>query len=270
MKKKIIFIMSIFLCMFFSFQTVVANTNEDLPKFIDYAGLLTEDEGQELNDQLNQISKEQKMDVVIVTVNDIEGKTATQYADDFFDYNGYGQGEEHDGILLLVDMENDTENRKWAISTTGYGITTFTDEGQAYMVDQFKPYLSDGKYKKAFHKFADLSEDFIIQAKKGKPYNRDNLPKHLSMMLVVGEILICFVIALLVGLYQKSKLKTVVRKTDALDYMESGSLNMMDSRDVFVNQIVTSRVIPRNTSSGGSSTHTSSSGRTHGGSSGSF
>ncbi len=270
MKKKIVFIMSIFLLMFFSFQGIFANTNQDLPKFVDNADLLTADEEQELNNKLNKISNEQKMDVVILTTYGLGEKTATQYADDFFDYSGYGQGDGHDGILLLVDMES----RKWAISTTGYGIFAFTDVGQDYIVKQFKPYLSEGDYKKAFHKFADLSEDFIIQANKGEPYDTHNLPRSISSGAIVAimfmEIIICFVIALFVGLYRKSKLKTVVKKTDALDYMESGSLNIMDSRDVFVNKIITSRTIPKNTTSGGSSTHSSSSGRSHGGSSGSF
>ena len=33
------------------------------------------------------------MDIVIVTTDDAEGKSSLAYADDFFDYNGYGVGE---------------------------------------------------------------------------------------------------------------------------------------------------------------------------------
>lgn len=52
-------------------------------------------------------------------------------ADDFYDYNGYGYGEEGDGIIFLISMEE----RKWQISTCGFGITAFTDAGQEYMAD---------------------------------------------------------------------------------------------------------------------------------------
>ena len=70
------------------------------------------------------------VDVVIVTVASIEGKTATEYADDYFDYQGYGYGEKSDGILLLVGMKE----RVWAISTHGsLGISAFTDAGLDYI-----------------------------------------------------------------------------------------------------------------------------------------
>lgn len=266
MKKKITWMLSILLVMIFSFQVVIANTSENLPKFVDHAQVLSKDKGEKLNETLQKISKQQKMDVVIVTTNDRKGKTPTQYADDYFDDNGYGQGSNHDGILLLIDMQN----RKWAISTKGEGIRAFTDAGQTYIVQQCSSYLSDGKYEKAFYKFADLSEEFIIQARKGKPFDQNNLPKHVSFFVYIIEVVVCFVIALCIGWYRKSKLKTVVKQADALDYMESGSMNMVNSRDVFLNKMITTRVIPKNTSNGGSSTHQSSSGRTHGGSSGSF
>ena len=73
------------------------------------------------------------------------------YADDFYDYNGYGYGDSRDGILLLISMEE----RDWRISTCGYGITVFTDAGQEYISDKFLPYLSDGDYSEAFTKYAD-------------------------------------------------------------------------------------------------------------------
>ena len=41
------------------------------------------------------------------------GKTAEAYADDYYDYNGYGYGENDDGLLLLVSMGE----REWAITT---------------------------------------------------------------------------------------------------------------------------------------------------------
>ena len=43
-----------------------------------------------------------------MTAGSLNGKTATKYADDYFDYNGYGLGNEKDGILLLISMKNET------------------------------------------------------------------------------------------------------------------------------------------------------------------
>jgi uncharacterized membrane protein YgcG len=95
------------------------------------------------------------------------------YADDFYDYNGYGFGANNDGCLLLVSMED----RDWWISTTGYGITALTDAGIEYIGDEFVSYLSDAEYAKGFDMFADLVDKFVTQAKEGNPYDVGNMPR---------------------------------------------------------------------------------------------
>lgn len=85
--------------------------------------------------------------MAIVTVNSLDGKTAQAYADDYYDYNGYGYGENDDGILLLISMGE----RKWAISTYGYcHLTAFTDAGISYISNEFQRKLSSGKYASGF------------------------------------------------------------------------------------------------------------------------
>ena len=84
-----------------------------LPRLVDDAGLLSQSEKYNLISSLDSISENRQLDVVVVTKNSLAGKTVEQYADDFFDYNGYGYGENDDGILLLPSMET----REWAIST---------------------------------------------------------------------------------------------------------------------------------------------------------
>ena len=129
--------------------------NRLLPRLTDEADLLSDSEETDLLAKLDEISDRQKCDVVVATVNSLEGKTAMEYADDFYDYNGYGYGEERDGIILLISMED----RDWWMSTCGYGITAFTDAGQKYMSDKFIPMVSDGEYADAFTKYADLCDD---------------------------------------------------------------------------------------------------------------
>ena len=63
---------------------------------------LTDSEEQELNTELDEISEKQQCDVVVVTENSLDGKSAQDYADDFFDYNGYGYGDEDSGVLFLI------------------------------------------------------------------------------------------------------------------------------------------------------------------------
>ena len=85
------------------------------PLLVDDAGLLTEEESSALLNKLEDISQKYENEVGIVTVNSLGGKTAEAYADDYYDYNGYGYGENDDGLLLLISMGE----REWAISTYG-------------------------------------------------------------------------------------------------------------------------------------------------------
>ena len=172
--------------------------------------------------------------------------------------------------MFLITMSE----RKWCISTHGEAIQIFTDAGQEYMTDNFGSYLSDGEYYEGFMKFADLCEEFIIQAQSGEPYDVENLPEETIpfYMIFLISLVVGFVIALIVTGVMRSRMMTVHMKPDAADYMKDGSLHINRSRDIFLYHQVTRTAKPKEESSGGggSSTHTSSSGETHGGSSGSF
>ena len=67
---------------------------DDIPRLVDEADLLSDDEEMALTGQLNEISERQQVDIVVVTVNSLEGAETMGFADDLYDYNGYGFGEE--------------------------------------------------------------------------------------------------------------------------------------------------------------------------------
>lgn len=239
-------------------------------RLVDNADLLNDDEETTLLAKLDEISERQQADIVVVTVDTLDGKTPMDYADDFYDYNGYGFGDTNDGVLLLVSMED----RDWWMSTSGYGITAITDAGIEYISDKFLSDLSDGNYAEAFSTYAQLCDEFFTQAKTGQPYDVGHMPKepfnivwNLFVALIVG-----FVIALIATNIMKGKLKTVRFQYAAGNYVKENSMNITDSRDMFLYTHVDRIAKPKETSSssGGSSTHTSSSGATHGGGGGKF
>ena len=79
----------------------------------------------------------------------------------------------------------------------------FTDAGQSYIMDQVKPYLSDGDYNEAFHKFATECDDFITQADEAEPYDVENLPDE---SFAVGiNLLIALAVGLVAGLLVTGK-----------------------------------------------------------------
>lgn len=256
MKKKItLFLSSLMLCLFFitgsSFAQGLLN---------DEANLLDGSEKTELSAKLEEISDRQGVNVAIVTMDSIDECTPEEFADDYYDEYWLGQ----DGILLLVNMEYS----EWYISTAGYGITAITDAGRGYIADEFVPYLSDSDYITAFTKYAQLCDMFITEAKSGKPFDTGHMPKKPFPLFFIP-------IGLVAGLgggfartqMAKSDLKTVRKQKSAASYERAGSMNLMNSQDIFLYHTVQS---VRKEENSGSDTHTSSSGETHGGGGGHF
>lgn len=238
---------------------------------VDNADLLTQTEENELSEKLQDISDELQFDVVVVTTNSTGSKTATEYADDYFDYNGYGRGSNNDGALFLVDMGD----RKWAISTSGYGIEAIVDSALDDMEEEIVPYLKSGDYDGAFNEFADLTYDIVNDAKNGKSYSNSTTSttknhKNIGTNLIV-DFSIGAGISLIIILVYRSKLKPVKFQKEAKEYIVPGSFNLRRSDDVFLYFNITKVPIPKNNDSDDSgSFHSSSSGSSHGGSSGSF
>ncbi len=257
--KNRLFILTLILCLLTALVLPVCASPAYL---VDGAELLNPMEAAEVEAKLSQISAQHGVDIVIVTVDSTGWQSPMAYADDYYDYNGYGP----DGILLLISMEESD----WWVSTTGYGITAVTDAGLQYMSDRFVPYLSDGEFSQAFLEFAQLCDQFLAQAETGDPYNSHNLPKdpfdfgtNLIIALVIG-----LVAALIVTGIMKGQLKSVRRQVRADAYITADGLQLTRSRDIFLYSHIHRRERPK--SSSGSSTHTSSSGARHGGGGGKF
>ncbi len=252
----------LFVIMICVLSVVPAFATSDLPRLVDESDVLDSSQESELLSRLDSVSETHQFDLVVVIVDDFEGKSAQAYADDFFDYNGYGYGENYDGSLLLIGVN---EGQRW-ISTCGFGVTAFTDAGIQYIGSKIVSDIETGYYYDAIDEYITLCEDFIIQAENGKPYDTGSLPKgsfkffkNLLISLAVG-----FGVALIATLIMKAQLKSVRSQSAAADYMRSGSLKIYESRDMFLYRKV-NRVKKAENNNSGSSTHTSSSGRTHGG-----
>lgn len=272
-RKLMTMLFALFLFVFgiFGISPVTVSAAGDLPRLVDMADLLSDSEEAALVEMLDEVSERQQVDIVVVTADSLEGKSATQYADDFYDDYGYGFGDGRDGILFLVSMGE----RDWCLSTTGFGITAFTDAGQAYMSELFLPDLSEGDYAAAFVTFVQLCDDFITQADSGAPYDVGNLPQEpyaFGMWLAIS-FGVAFVIALIATGVMKGQLHSVSSQSQADSYIRDGSMQLTKNNDLFLYRHIERREKPKDNSSdspGGSSTHTSSSGTTHGGSGGTF
>ncbi len=224
------------------------------PLLVDDAGLLTDAEASALLEKLEEYSAELEADLAIVTVPNFGGKDRMVFADDFYDYNGYGQGEKRDGMLFLIGMAE----RKWWITTTGAAMKLSEDDLQE-AVGQYSSDLTAGNYARAFNGIA------------GNLYNKMYNVRHPSVETkwIFIDLIIGFVIAFVIMKAITSNLKSVRSRVDANEYVVPGSLALNQSYDRFLYSNV-ARTERAESSSSGSGSHTSSSGTSHGGSGGSF
>jgi uncharacterized protein len=139
------------------------------PKVYDKAELFSTSESQELDKRAEELTEKLKLDIVIVTTNDTEGKSTRAYADDFFDYTGFGYNGSKDGILLLIDMQN----RQVYISTSGIGIQYFTDERINSVLDNVYNYLSTKNYAEGASTFLNDVETYVNAGIPENQYSQD-------------------------------------------------------------------------------------------------
>ncbi len=232
------------------------------PPIADEAGYLMQSELAKLSEELDKVREKYNFEVAIYTESDMTSATAEESADDIFDYQGYGAGEKDDGILLYIC----SDTREYHFSTHGKGLEYFNTNGLKYLESKIVPYLSENDYYEAFETYIETSEELLAMAKSGKPYNE----KQHSTKYLIGVIVLCLVAPLLIAFWMMQKklkkMKTAISNNYATNYIKHGSMKINISRDLFLYSRVTKTEKPKSNSG----THTSSSGRTHGGRGGSF
>ena len=232
-----------------------------LPLVVDRAELLSDEEEKALLARCEAFTAEHKMEIAIVTVNDLEGKTYEEYGDDFYDYNGYGYGKNDDGILVLFKPGADGE-RALYITTHGKGEMNFFATIREEMYSAMKEPLAAEDYNGAFNAFLDKAEYAM----------RPNVsPIWLFVLVIVGAVIGLLIIT------KMTMPNYTVAKRDAANYARPGSLVLKPDAqyDSFLysntKQVAKAKDSSDDSDSGSrSSTHTSSSGRTHGGTGGTF
>lgn len=265
MKKIFSLIITLLLCIF-PFTISFAAEGD---RVLDKANLIEDSKEQLLREKIQTIANTYNFDVVILTVDSCEGKTPEAYADDAFDYGGYGLGDNRDGLLFLISMED----RDWHISTRGYGITAFTDYGIQVLGEKLVPDLSDGNYYEAFDKLLEEVPYYMEEAEGGRPvdtYNNEESGK--SSFPFIAVVAISCGIGIVTASILRGQMNTAKHQKLANEYVNKDSFKITSRQDVYLYSNVTKTKKPteNDDNGGGSSVHTSSSGSSHGGGGGKF
>lgn len=217
---------------------------DETEKVYDFADLFTDEEEKRLYDKIQDYIDKRDMDMAIVTIKENNKITPEVYADDFYDYNNFGTNNSHDGVLLLIDMDN----RHIHMSTAGSAINKYNDSRIDQILDSVYECMTSEDYFSAASTFID-------------EVSSSNIPWGLIFIIPIIVATISTVIFI-------CKNKMVKKATEASRYMERNSLNITSAKDVFITTHTVRH--KKESSSSGSSTHTGSSGRSHGGGGHSF
>ena len=227
--------------------TTIADAQEYF--LYDEADLLNDAQEAVLEAKLASISADYNAQVIVCTIASMEGADIDRYMDYLYDTMGFGYGENHDGVLLLVCMD---PREFWTLSNGYAGVAIGNSEIDA-IGDAIVSDMSDGNYLSAFDEFADQCAYYLDGYINGFPFN---FSKNLLISLAIG-----IAAGLIVAFLLKSQLKSVHKQDRANAYVKAGSMNLTHQSDIYLYRTVSRTKKSSSSSSGSGGTARSKGGR---------
>lgn len=273
---------------------------------VDKANILTKNQEEKLNVKIQEIISTYKNDVVILTTYFTNNKSSETYLDDYYD--SYRNGYKEDGLILGMNMTDRYWHISTAghsiFTFTDWGIKYLGQEMLPYFkindyyggFDTFLDY-TDRFFEKDAHgdpydihncddlpDYEDVDRELYSNSEETTSSIISNEKTLKAFIIALGTGLL---MALIVNTGKLNQLKTKKAVNEANNYVKEDSFNLTNSTDLYLYKSVTKRARPKNDDnvkkvshsssprsvsrpSGGSTTHTSSSGRSHGGGGGHF
>ena len=220
--------------------------DDEILRLVDEAKLLSSKEAEALLKKLDETSKEMKFDIIIVTMDDFGGNDVEKFTEDLYD-QVYGKN--RDGVILLISMEE----HDWCISGNGEGKDIFTSSNIDAIGSAIKSDLSDENYADAFDLFVEKCVYYIDGERNGYPFEFGGT---LLLAAFVGLL-----VAVIATAIMKGQLKSVRKQRAAQNYVKPGSLQITFAREFFLYNTVTRSRRTDNSSSSGSGSHSTGSGK---------
>ena len=131
-------------------------------RIVDNAGLLGSGEKDTLRKMIAAIGTKYNFDLVIVTEKSIGNAKLMDYADAFFDNNGYGFGDKRDGCLLLLVIGDEKKGERYYwFSASGRGIGIFDSSAGHKLEDDVVDLLKKNNFFDASRIFVQDWEKFL-------------------------------------------------------------------------------------------------------------
>ena len=144
-KRKIAIHLSLILCVIVLFSVLSGSVPSHTADFYvdDYAGVLSEETKSHIMSTAVQLENETTAQVVVLTVESLNGKDISDFAVDTFRSWGIGDKDKNNGVLIVLSVG---DREMWV--TTGYGVEgTLTDTRLGQLRDTYAiPYYSNNDF----------------------------------------------------------------------------------------------------------------------------
>ena len=214
----------------------------------DEADLLNDSEELALEEKLADLSNKYGAQIVVCTIESMDGGDIDAFLEYAYDTMGFGYGENHDGAFLLVCMDP----REYRILSNGFAGEAIDSGDIDNIGDVIVSDLSDGDYAAAFDAFADQCGYYLDGYINGFPFN---FGKNLLICLVIG-----IVAGVVVAFVLKGQLKTVRKQNQANVYVKPGSMQVTVRNDFFLYREVSKTKKESSSSSGSGSSRSTGGG----------
>lgn len=217
--RKLKYLLIVFLMFIFIDNTLAFNTNK---KIYDYAQVLTDKQEVKLKRNIDLFVANNNLDLVIVIPKYHDKKSTKEYANEFYNINGFNK----DGIVCVVDFTFDDVNIE---------ILTFGRAKQLYSNENIKKVLFDAnkKQNKGFYKVLDYfidKTDYFVKFN----YRKSNSMLSYTVIRNLKLIAIAFALSSLFILYLFIKNKVVKKDKISKNYLIKDSFVINKKVEKFI------------------------------------
>lgn len=264
--KKRLFASLLFLGLLFASATGALAAEADDFYVLDHADILSDGQEESLAETARALTEAYGCSVHIGTIGDMRDYgfyDIEECAEDFFNSNGLGVGEEHTGILLLLSMAE----RDYDIDAHGsFAHYAFTDYGKTTIRDGFLDNFRENDWYGGFADYLDRCGAMLRLAQDGEPVDITTAQR-VRGRVTPGGVIVSLLLSLLGAWGICSALKrrhnSVRTAADADSYVAEGAVRFRIREDRFTHATESRRHIEYSSGGRGGGTTISSGGHSH-------
>lgn len=213
----------------------------ELDNVTDTVGVLSEEAWQELNDRADELAARYGCGVYAAIVDDYteygEGEIS-EVAGQIYETYDYGVGDERNGIFLFLSLNE----RDYSLYVSGeVAEYAFSSYARDKLAGEFTGALGEDDWAGGLSDYMTACGAYLDSAANGEPVQASPVGT-IAMAIGIG----CLV-ALIVCLILKRKMKSVHQGVSASEYVTAGGLTLTENYDRYTHTTETRRTIEKNT-----------------------